>query len=154
MELELITTTSPAPSLPDPRPACCTEPKRIVLIDDSALYAESWRAVLTCRYGERVTFESYQDPLRAIPRFGPDIDLLLIDLEIPVMDGRKLHALARSRGVECRRIVILSAHDADELHELFPADSCLAVINKTEPQQQSAFLMILDSIIKRPSIPR
>ncbi len=126
-----------------------TAPKRIVLVDDSALYAESWRAVLTCRYGSRITFESYQDPLKALREFGPGIDLLLIDLEIPVLDGRKLAAIARDRGVAPRRIVILSAHPAEELHELFPKECCLAVINKMEPQQQNAFLMILDSIITR-----
>jgi len=45
--------------------------------------------------------------------------------------------------------VILSERPAEELHELFPQDVCLAVVNKTEPQQQSAFLMILDSLIFR-----
>jgi hypothetical protein len=37
----------------------------------------------------------------------------------------------------------------EDLHQLFPDGSCLAVINKTEPNQQNAFLMILDSIVKR-----
>ena len=36
-----------------------------------------------------------------------------------------------------------------ELHRLCPQGVCLAVINKTEAQQQSAFLMILDSIVFR-----
>jgi CheY-like chemotaxis protein len=125
------------------------KPKRIVLVDDSPLYAESWRAVFASRYGDRVVFEAYQDPLKALPRLGPDVDLLLLDLEIPVLDGRKLAAIARDKGVACGRIVILSGRDADELHALFPRESCLAVINKTEPQQQNGFLMILDSIVKR-----
>lgn len=132
-----------------PLPIPPTEPtRRIVLVDDSGLYAESWRAVLTCRYGSRVSLETYQDPLQAIPKFDPSIDLLLIDLEMPVMDGKKLAAIAKDRGVPCKRIVILSGRDADELHRLFPAGDCLAVINKTESQQQGAFLMILDSIVK------
>ena len=124
-------------------------PKRIVLVDDATPYAEAWRSTLTERYGEKITFEAYQDPLKAIPALGPDVDLLLVDLEMPVLDGRKLLAVATARGVTARRIVILSGHDADELHRLFPAASCLAVINKTEPQQQSAFLMILDSIVRK-----
>ena len=132
-----------------PAPPSAVKPARVVLVDDSAAYAESWRAVLKGRYGDKITFESYQDPLKAIPRFGPEIDLLLLDLEMPVLDGRKLAALAKERGVAPRRIVILSAHDADELHALFPGGTCLAVVNKTEPQQQNGFLMILDSIVKR-----
>ena len=59
--------------------------------------------MLACRYGEKVAFESYQDPLHALVKLGPDIDLLLIDLEIPILDGRKLAAMARERGVACRR---------------------------------------------------
>lgn len=137
----------PSPSNLIPSPS---RPKRIVLVDDSPLYGEAWRAVFASRYGERVVFEAYQDPLKALPRFGPDVDLLLLDLEMPILDGRKLAEMARQRGVVCGRIVILSGRDADELHAMFPRDSCLAVINKTEPQQQNGFLMILDSIVKRP----
>jgi hypothetical protein len=69
---------------------------------------------------------------------------------MPILDGRKLAAIAKDKGIPCGRIVILSAHDAEELHQLFPRNSCLAVVNKTEPQQQNGFLMILDSIVKRP----
>lgn len=131
------------------RKADAPRTKRVVLVDDSLLYAESWRAILRCRYGERVRLEHFQDPLRALPSLGPDVDLLLIDLELPVLDGQKLAEIAKQRGVACRRIVVVSGKDADELHRLFPQSSCLAVINKTEPKQQQAFLMILDSVMKR-----
>lgn len=120
-----------------------------MMVDDSPLCVEAWRAVLACRYGEQIEFETYQDPIEAVRHFGPQIDLLLLDLELPVLDGRKLLVIAKDRGVACRRIVILSAHHADELHQLFPPSSCLAVINKTEPNQQQAFFMILDSIMKK-----
>jgi len=124
-------------------------PKRVVFVDDSALYAESWRAVLACRYGPAVSFEFHRDPLEALEALGPDVSLLLLDLELPLFGGRKLFELAKERGVASRRIVILSSRPAEELHQLFPDGSCLAVINKTEPNQQNAFLMILDSIVKR-----
>ena len=129
--------------------ASTSRPKRVVLVDESRLYAESWRAVLACRYGDRVSFEAYQNPLEALPRLGPDVRLLLVNLELPLFGGRKLFELAKERGVAERRIVILSSRDAAELHQLFPDGCCLAVINKTEPKQQDAFLMILDSIVKR-----
>lgn len=126
-----------------------TPPKRVVLVDDSPAYAASWRAIFADRYGERVVFEAFQDPVAALSRLGPDVDLLLVDLEMPVLDGRSVARFAKERGVSERRIVIVSGHDADELHRLFPQGACLAVINKTEAQQQSAFLMILDSIVFR-----
>ncbi len=136
---------SSAPSAPPP--AFAKRPKRIVLVDDSPAYAEKWRSALAERYGDAVAFEAYGDPITAIPHFGPDVDVLLLDLEMPLMDGCKLAELAKQRGVACRRIVILSGHDADELHRLFPPNSCLAVINKTDPNQQNAFQMILDSLV-------
>jgi CheY-like chemotaxis protein len=124
-------------------------PKRVVFVDQSPLYAESWRAVLACRYGPAVSFEFHRDPLEALESLGPDVSLLLLDYELPLYGGRKLFELAKGRGVTNRRIVILSSRPAEELHQLFPDGSCLAVINKTEPNQQNAFLMILDSIVKR-----
>ncbi len=119
------------------------------MVDDSPGYAEAWRTALEARYGDRIVFESYADPFKAIPILGPGVDLLLLDLEMPVFDGRKLATLAIEMGVPCQRIVIVSGHEADELHALFPRDTCLAVINKDDPGQQQAFLMILDSVVKR-----
>jgi CheY-like chemotaxis protein len=138
-----VTETSP-PAAPSFRV------KRVVLVDDSAAYAASWRGIFADRYGGKVDFEAYQDPVAALSHLGPDVDLLLVDLEMPVLDGRSVARLAKERGVSEKRIVIVSGHDADELHRLFPQGACLAVINKTEAQQQSAFLMILDSVIRRP----
>jgi len=134
----------------DPSAASPPRAKRVVLVDDSPAYAASWRAIFAERYGEKVAFEAYQDPVAALSHLGPDVDLLLVDLEMPVLDGRSVARLAKERGVSEKRIVIVSGHDADELHRLFPQGACLAVINKTEAQQQSAFLMILDSVIRRP----
>ena len=130
-------------------PVAVRQPKRVVLVDESPLYAESWRAVLACRYGSTVSFEFHRDPIAALEALGPDVSLLLVDFELPLFGGRKMFELAKGRGVACRRIVILSSRPAEELHELFPEGSCLAVINKTEPNQQNAFLMILDSIVRR-----
>ena len=125
------------------------KPKRVVIVEESPLYAESWRAVLACRYGPAVSCEFHREALAALEVLGPDVTLLLLDLELPLFGGRKLFELAKERGVASRRIVILSSRPAEELHQLFPDGSCLAVINKTEPNQQNAFLMILDSIVKR-----
>ncbi|MGZ5428057.1 MAG: hypothetical protein ACXWFS_03530 [Thermoanaerobaculia bacterium] len=130
-------------------PVAAGRPKRVVLVDESALYAESWRAVLACRSGPAVSFEFYRDPIGALDALGPDVSLLLVDLELPLFGGQKMLELAKGRGVACRRIVILSSRPAEDLHQLFPDGSCLAVINKTEANQQNAFLMILDSIVKR-----
>ena len=125
------------------------KPKRIVIVEHEPLFAEVWRTLLVTRYGPAISVEMYQDPLKALEVLGADVSLLLVDLELPLFGGRKMFELAKERGVAPRRMVILSSRDAGELHELFPDGCCLAVINKHEPNQQAAFLMILDSIVKR-----
>ncbi len=130
-------------------PVAAGKPKRIIIVAHDPLFAEVWRALLTTRYGPAITVEIYQDPLKALEVIGPDVSLLLVDFELPLFGGRKMFELAKERGVAPRRMVILSSRDATELHELFPDGSCLAVINKHEENQQAAFLMILDSIVKR-----
>lgn len=124
-----------------------SEAKRIVIVDDSEVFCRTWREFLECRYGGRARVETYLDPVAALREMRPDVDLLLVDLEMPVVDGRKFLEFAAVRGVDRRRAMIVSARDAEDLHRLFPMGTCLAVINKEDPPQQAAFLMILDSIL-------
>jgi CheY-like chemotaxis protein len=105
--------------------------------------------MLESRYGDRAHVETYTDPVRAVPLLGPDIHLLLLDWEMPEMDGTEVFARARAAGVNPKRVIITSSHPANRLHERFDPLGCLAVIEKAEPEQHSAFLMILDSIMKR-----
>jgi CheY-like chemotaxis protein len=74
---------------------------------------------------------------------------MLLDWEMPEMDGKEVFEAARAAGVNPKRIIITSSHPAYRLHEEFDHTGCLAVIEKAEPAQQAAFLMILDSIMKR-----
>jgi CheY-like chemotaxis protein len=95
------------------------------------------------------TVETYAHPYDALPKIDADIDLLIVDVEMPGMDGKKFVDYARQKGLPARRIVVTSAHSADELHERFRLGEAIAVINKTDPKQQEAFLMILDSVMRR-----
>jgi len=130
-----------------------SDEKRIVIVDDSAHFCCTWREFFECRYGDRVRVETYLDPVAALREVRPDIALLLVDLEMPVLDGKKFLEFAVARGVDRRRVIIVSARDAEDLHRLFPMGECLAVINKEDPPQQEAFLMILDSLLRAPSGP-
>jgi CheY-like chemotaxis protein len=124
--------------------------KRIVIVDDDALFLDHWKAFLGERYAGLASVETYADPLQALGVIRDDIGLLMLDLQMPNLDGKKLLQYAVQKGVNRRRIVIASARDADHLHEIFPPGECLAVINKEEPAQQAAFLMILDSVMRKP----
>ncbi|MEO8383462.1 MAG: response regulator [Acidobacteriota bacterium] len=123
--------------------------KRIVIVDDSASYCELWSSFILERYPDVAKVETYGHPYDALPKIDANIDLLIVDLEMPGMDGKKFVEYARGRGVSPSHIVVTSSHSADVLHQRFRIGETIAVINKTEPRQQEAFLMILDSIVRK-----
>ena len=123
--------------------------KRIVIVDDSASYCDLWSNFLGERYADIARIETYSHPYDALPKIDDSIDLLIVDLEMPGMDGKKFVEYARAKGLSARRIVVTSSHSADVLHQRFRIGETIAVINKTEAKQQEAFLMILDSIMRR-----
>ncbi len=123
--------------------------RRVVVVDDSLVQCAVWRRMFDQRYGDRVAVETYTDPRDAVPLLGPDVHLLLLDWEMPEMDGKEVFRRALDAGVRAKRIIISSSHPASRLHEEFDDTGCLAVIEKAEPEQQAAFMMILDSIMKR-----
>jgi len=126
--------------------------KRIVIVDDSPAYCDLWSNFITERYSENVVkVETYGHPYDALPKIDASIDLLIVDLEMPGMDGQKFVAYARQKGLSPRRIVVTSSHSADELHQRFRIGETIAVIQKTEAKQQEAFLMILDSVMRKQS---
>ncbi len=124
-------------------------PRRVLVVDDSGLQCAVWRKLLERRYGGKVAVETYTDPVQSERAMAPDVHLLLLDWEMPERDGKQVLESAREAGVDPKRVIITSGHPADRLHEEFDDSGCLAVIEKTEPEQQAAFLMILDSIMRR-----
>ena len=124
-------------------------PKRVVIVDDSVAFCDLWSNFMIERYPNEAKVEAYQHPYDALPHIDDSIDLLIVDLEMPGMDGQKFVHYAREKGLSPRRIVVTSSVSADELHRRFRIGETIAVINKTESKQQEAFLMILDSIMRR-----
>ncbi len=123
--------------------------KRIVVVDDSPAFCDLWSNFIMERYPEKAKVETYSHPYDALPKIDESIDLLIVDLEMPGMDGKKFVDYAHQKGLAARRIVVTSSHSAEELHERFRIGETIAVLNKTEPKQQEAFLMILDSVMRR-----
>ena len=123
--------------------------KRVVIVDDSPAFCDLWSGFMRERYSEVAKVETYGHPYDALPKIDDTIDLLIVDLEMPGMDGKKFVDYARQKGVPAQRIVVTSSHSAEELHQRFRIGETIAVINKTEVKQQQAFLMILDSVMRR-----
>jgi CheY-like chemotaxis protein len=119
--------------------------KKILLIDDDAAFLKLLQEYVEERYpGLLIT--TCNDPIRCLAEITNDLDLLLVDLEMPGLDGSKVLSYAVSKGMNKNRIVILSARDAEYLHQRFPMGSCLAVLNKFEGQQRTVLDMIFKSL--------
>jgi response regulator of citrate/malate metabolism len=119
---------------------------KILIIDDDLGFTNLFSADVraTCPL---LRVEVCNNPVSALGLISKgDNDLILIDLEMPALDGMKLYRFATDAGVDKHRIVILSARDPDYLREFFPMGSCLAVLNKFEARQKEVLGMILKSL--------
>ncbi len=125
--------------------------KKILLIDDDTAFLKALEAYVEQNYAG-LTVLTCNDPVRCLVNITSDLDLLLVDLEMPGLDGSKILSYATSRGLDKNRIIILSGRDADYLHERFPMGSCLAVLNKYEGKQKDVLDMIFRSLQQKSSI--
>ena len=117
----------------------------ILLIDDDKSFLASLEHYVEERYpGLHVI--TCNDPVACLASITRDLDLLLVDLEMPGLDGSKVLSYAVSAGMDKNRIIILSGRDADYLHQRFPMGSCLAVLNKYEGRQKDVLDMIFSSL--------
>ncbi len=122
----------------------------ILLIDDDKAFLESLERYVEERY-PGLQVRTCSDPLACLSSITHDLDLLLVDLEMPGLDGAKVLAYAVSTGMDKNRIIILSGRDAAYLHDRFPIGSCLAVLNKYEGRQKDVLDMIFSSLQQKGS---
>jgi CheY-like chemotaxis protein len=118
---------------------------KVLLIDDDETFLKLLEKYVAERY-PGLTVLTCNDPIKCLASITEDLDLLLIDLEMPGLDGSKILSYAVSKGVSKNRVIILSGHDADYLHNRFPMGSCLAVLNKYEGQQENVLDMIFSAL--------
>lgn len=122
---------------------------RILLIDDDRSFTEFLAGYIRDSY-PLLQVEICNNPLIALKSIkAGGYDLMLIDLEMPTMDGLKLLGFATQAGMNKNRIVILSGRDAEFLHQLCPMGTCLAVLNKFEARQKAVLDMIFSSLQKK-----
>jgi CheY-like chemotaxis protein len=121
---------------------------KILLIDDDAAFLKLLEEYVEERY-PGLDILTCNDPIKCLVFVTNDLDLLLLDLEMPGIDGSKILSYATSKGLNKNRIVILSGRDADYLHQRFPMGSCLAVLNKFEGKQRDVLDMIFNSLQRK-----
>ncbi|MDD2320963.1 MAG: response regulator [Geobacteraceae bacterium] len=121
---------------------------KILIIDDD----ESFLLLLSSyieHYYPLLDVQTCTNPLQGLKSIRDDLDLMIIDLEMPHLDGSKLLKYASEIGLNKNRIILLSSHDADYLHDHFPMGTCLAVLNKFEAGQKAVLDMIFSSLEKK-----
>jgi CheY-like chemotaxis protein len=122
---------------------------KILIIDDDEAFSTILSRYIQ-EYYPLLQVETCTDPLRALVAvIEAKPDLLLVDLEMPTLDGAKVCQFAIDSGVDKNRIVILSGRDADYLHRHFPLGTCLAVLNKFEAKQKAVLDMIFSSMQRK-----
>jgi CheY-like chemotaxis protein len=122
---------------------------KILIVDDDAPFIGALTDKIRALY-PLLDVVACTDPLEALTALKEqDIDLLLVDLEMPMLDGTKIFNYAVSLGMDKNRIVILSGRDSDYLHEQFPMGTCLAVLNKYEAKQKAVLDMIFSSMHRK-----
>jgi CheY-like chemotaxis protein len=119
--------------------------KNVLIIDDDTQFLALIGDYLRERH-PGLSIQTCDDPVKCLGRITSGLDLLLVDLEMPRIDGAKMLAYARSVGLDKNRIIILSARKAEYLHRRFPLGSCLAVLNKHEVKQKEALDMIFSQL--------
>ncbi len=122
--------------------------KRLLYVDDDpAMLKELSRHIRENFPGiETITC---QDPIKALSLIDNSLDLLVIDLEMPAVDGKKLLMYATSLGLDKKKIIIISGRDADYLHEAIPMGLCLCVLNKHDASQKAVLDMVLTALEKK-----
>jgi CheY-like chemotaxis protein len=124
--------------------------RKVLVIDDEDSFLDLVRDHIRSRF-PGITVLTCDDPVHCLASITTDLDLLLIDLEMPGLDGSKVLAYAVSKGIDRKRIIIFSGRDADYLHKRFPMGSCLGVLNKFEAKQQAVLDMIFTALQEKNS---
>jgi DNA-binding response OmpR family regulator len=122
---------------------------RILIIDDDETFSNYLAASIRESY-PLLRVDICSDPLKSLKMIHETIpDFLILDMEMPSIDGAKIFRYVTEAGFDKNRIVILSGRDAEYLHEHFPLGTCLAVLNKYEAKQKVVLDMIFSSLQKK-----
>ena len=84
--------------------------RRVLLVDDDDRLVRMMRLTLVT---EDFDVETANDGLAALDKLeGPAFDVIVLDLQMPKMDGRACYRALRQRGTQTP-VIIVSAYDAE-----------------------------------------
>jgi DNA-binding response OmpR family regulator len=131
-----------------------TRKRTILVVDDSEVCRETVRYVLQARGYEVVTVDSPFSFGSALSRTSPD--LVLVDANMPALQGDKLVAVALQNGLCSCPIVFHSDRPADELQMLVRTSGAAGYIKKTSDPSELILAVedYLASASSRPQVER
>ncbi len=121
---------------------------KILMIDDDPAFLRLIHEYIEETYPD-LDVLTCNDPIKCLIKITTDLDLLLVDLEMPGLDGSKILMYATSIGLDKNKVIIVSGRDSDYLHDKFPMGSCLAVLNKHDGKQKRVLDMVFMSLQKK-----
>jgi len=153
-----VTNTPAVSDAPTPLPTALTEqvpahvarpprPHTVLLVDDEAMIRDLGRTVLT-RAGFRVlTADDGQDAVEVFARHRAEIDLVILDVTMPRMNGRDaFHRLQELN--PAARIMFSTGYSADDLPEV---ESSIGLLSKPyRPQDLVAAVRTALTITPQP----
>lgn len=124
----------------------------VLLAEDTRANQQFFRTVLERRGHTVVTTSNGQEAVDAFAAASAEcpFDVVLLDLEMPVMDGRQAADVLRRSAAFARHraaLVALTAHQAEAIAEASAAHGFDAVISK--PCDLETFFQVIDSAVRR-----
>lgn len=94
---------------------------KVIHVDDHVLFAEGLNAMLSMRTDFKVvSLASARDALNMLDEFG-EVDLLLVDLKMPEMNGISMIEAIERRGLLVPVVVISASEDLWEIRKVMQA---------------------------------
>ena len=117
-------------------PATPATPVRLAVVDDHVLFRKGLRALLSTYPGIEIVGEAGngQELLELLDQ-GVVADVILMDMQMPILDGLQTTRLLRAQ-YPAVRVVIISMHDDPSLVQTVLADGAHSyLVKNTSPEE-------------------
>lgn len=118
---------------------------KVMHVDDHTLFAEGFKAVLTMHTDfDVISLASAREALSLLDEMG-EVDLLLVDLKMPEMDGLSMIEAIERRGLLVPVVVISASEDLWDIRKVMDAGAA-GFIPKTANTEE--IISILNSVLQ------
>lgn len=117
--------------------------KKILIVDDEEMIRELLADIIDSMDLQQVSADNGQDAIRLV-QSDPDIGLVIIDMNMPLMDGKQCYQQIRTTHSSLR-IILSSGRDQSDTERQFGPDPHLFFIQK--PYSLQAITDIINRLL-------